>query len=154
MLSHVVYASMASGPMDDEDLAELLAQSRERNALNDITGMLLYKDSRFIQLLEGHEEHVQKIFDSIRRDDRHYDVQLLWLRYAQFREFPDWTMGFQNVDKLDRGLDHLLPHKLELESLPGYTPFLDRDFRYENFLENSTDVHAMLLSFKDSPASI
>ena len=142
MLSHVVYASTASGPMDDEDLAELLAQSRERNALNDITGMLLYKDSRFIQLLEGHEEHVQKIFDSIRRDDRHYDVQLLWLRYAQFREFPDWTMGFQNVDKL------------ELESLPGYTPFLDRDFRYENFLENSTDVHAMLLSFKDSPTSI
>ena len=142
MLSHVVYVSTASEPMDDEDLAELLAQSRERNARNDITGMLLYKDSRFIQLLEGHEENVQKIFDSIRRDDRHYDVQLLWLRYAQFREFPDWTMGFQNVDKL------------KLESLPGYTPFLDRDFRYENFLENSTDVHAMLLSFKDSPASI
>ena len=142
MLSHVVYVSTASEPMDDEDLAELLAQSRERNARNDITGMLLYKDSRFIQSLEGHEEHVQKIFDSIRRDDRHYDVQLLWLRYAQFREFPDWTMGFQNVDKL------------KLESLPGYTPFLDRDFRYENFLENSTDVHAMLLSFKDSPASI
>ena len=54
MLSHVVYVSTASEPMDDEDLAELLAQSRERNARNDITGMLLYKDSRFIQLLEGH----------------------------------------------------------------------------------------------------
>ena len=142
MLSQLVYVSAASEPMDEEELAELLAQSRERNARNDITGMLLYKDNRFIQLLEGHEEQVQKVYDSIRRDDRHHDLQLLWFRYAQFREFPDWTMGFQNIDES------------ALESLPGYTPFLDRDFRYENFLENSTDVHAMLLSFKDNPASI
>ena len=142
MLSHLVYVSTSSEPMDDEELATLLAQSRERNERNDITGMLLYKDRRFIQLLEGHEEQVQEIFDSIKRDDRHHDVQLLWFRYAQFREFPDWTMGFQNIDDL------------ALESLPGFTPFLDRDFRYENFLENSTDVHAMLLSFKDNPASM
>ena len=142
MLSQLVYVSAASEPMDEEELAELLAQSRERNARNDITGMLLYKDNRFIQLLEGHEEQVQKVYDSIRRDDRHHDLQLLWFRYAQFREFPDWTMGFRNIDES------------ALESLPGYTPFLDRDFRYENFLENSTDVHAMLLAFKDNPASI
>ena len=142
MLSHLVYVSTASEPMSDADLAELLAQSRERNGRNDITGMLLYKDDRYIQLLEGHEAQVQKIFDSIRRDDRHHDVQLLWFRYAQFRDFPDWSMGFQNVDALAH------------ESLSGFTPFLDRDFRYENFLEDSTDVHAMLLAFKENPASI
>jgi len=141
MLSHLVYVSKASEPMSDEDLAALLEQARTRNARNDVTGMLLYKDGRFIQLLEGHEEHVQKIFDSIQRDERHYDVQLLWFRYVQYREFPDWTMGFQNVDQLD-------PATLE-----GYTPFLDRDIRYENFLENSTDVHAMLLAFRDDPAA-
>lgn len=140
MLSHLVYVSTASEPMNEPDLAALLAQARERNERNDITGMLLYKDRRFIQLLEGHEEHVKKIFDSIKRDDRHHDVQLLWFRYAQYREFPDWTMGFQNIDQIDPS------------TLKGFTPFLDRDFRYENFLENSTDVHAMLLSFKENPS--
>ena len=142
MLFHLVYVSTASAPMDDRELAALLEQARDRNARNNITGMLLFKDGRFIQLLEGQEEDVQRIFDSVRRDERHHGVRVLWSRYAQYREFPDWTMGFQNVDEMDPA------------TLKGFTPFLDRDFRYENFLENSTDVHAMLLSFKDSPASI
>lgn len=142
MLCHLVYVSTATHPMGDQDLADLLAQSRERNERNDVTGMLLYKDRRFIQLLEGHEESVQKIFDSIRKDERHTDVELLWLRYVQYRDFPDWTMGFRNVDNLDP------------ETLRGYSPFLDRDFRYENFLEDSTEVHQMLLSFRADPAAV
>lgn len=141
MLSHLVYVSTACGPLCDEDLARLLEQSRERNKRNGITGMLLFKDGRFIQLLEGQEENVQKVYCSIARDERHHSVQLLWSRYVQYREFPDWTMGFQNVDDLD------------LSALEGYTPFLKRDFRYENFLENSTDVHAMLLAFREDPAT-
>ncbi len=139
MLCHLVYVSKASHPMRDQDLTELLEQSRERNARNDVTGMLLYKDRRFIQLLEGHEDNLQKIFASIRSDERHCDVELLWLRYVQFRDFPDWTMGFKNVDDIDPA------------TLPGYTPFLERDFRYENFLENSTEVHQMLLAFRQDP---
>lgn len=142
MLSHLVYVSTACEPIGDEKLAELLAQARAHNERKSITGMLLYKDERFIQLLEGHEDDVQEIFGKIKRDDRHYDVQLMWFRYAQYREFPDWTMGFQNLDDLDSS------------TLKGFTPFLDRDFRYENFIENSTDVHAMLLAFRDNPATL
>lgn len=141
MLSHLVYVSTAREPMREPDLARLLELARERNKRYGITGMLLYKNGRFIQLLEGQEENVQKIFRSIARDERHYDVQLLWSRYAQYREFPDWTMGFQNIDELDPSI------------LKAYTPFLDRDFRYEKFLENSTDVHAMLLAFKENPGT-
>lgn len=139
MLFHLVYVSKAAEPMREDELAALLEQSRERNARNGITGMLLFKDRRFIQLLEGQEEDVQKIFESIRRDERHYAVEVLWSRYAQYRDFPDWTMGFQNIDEMDPA------------TLKGFTPFLDRDFRYENFLENSTDVHAMLRAFRDNP---
>lgn len=139
MLSHLVYVSTAAEPMNEQDLSALLETSREMNSRSDITGMLLYKNGRFIQLLEGHEGEVKKVFDRIRRDERHFDVELLWFRYAQYREFPDWTMGFQNLDELDTS------------TLKGYTPFLDRDFRYENFLENSTDVHAMLLAFRENP---
>lgn len=139
MLCHLVYVSVATSPMRDQDLAKLLEQARERNERHRITGMLLYKNRRFMQLLEGEEEDVNLIFESIRRDARHANLELLWHRYIQFRDFPDWTMGFRNVDELD------------VSSLPGYTPFLDRDLRYEDFLENSTEVHAMLLTFRDDP---
>ncbi len=50
-------------------------------------------------------------------------------------------MGFVNVE------DH------DVSKLIGYTSFLERDLCYENFCENSTDAHAMLLAFKDNPAA-
>ena len=142
MLCHLVYRSTAAVPMRDADLAELLAHARTKNETQDITGMLLYKDRRFIQLLEGHEESVLETFERIRRDDRHQDVELLWLRYAQYRDFPDWTMGFQNGDEIDPTV------------LPGFTPFLEEDSRYEHFIENSTEVHEMLRAFREDPASV
>ena len=80
MLSHLVYVSTACEPIGDEELAELLEQTRAQNERQSITGMLLYKDGRFIRLLEGQEDDVQDIFEKIRRDERHYNVQLLWLR--------------------------------------------------------------------------
>ena len=137
MLCHLVYLSTVSQPMRDTDLAQLLEEARARNKELDVTGMLLYKGRHFIQLLEGHAEDVKTVFESIKRDERHHSVELLWHRYVQFRDFPDWTMGFQNMDELDPS------------TLPGWTPFLDKDSRYEDFLENSTEVHQMLLAFKD-----
>ncbi len=128
--------------MRDQDLAELLVQARSRNERNAVTGMLLYKDGRFIQLLEGHEEKVQQSFERIRQDERHTAVELLWLRYAQYRDFPDWTMGFVNADELDPA------------TLKGYSAFLERDLRYEEFIENSTEVHEMLKAFKEDPLSL
>ena len=128
--------------MRDQDLAELLAQARANNERKAITGMLLYKDGRFIQLLEGHEEQVQASFDRIRKDDRHTAVELLWLRYAQYRDFPDWTMGFINADEVDP------------DTLTGYSPFLERDLRYEKFIQNSTEVHEMLQAFKENPGGL
>lgn len=139
MLCHLVYVSVAQEPMRGKELQEILQQARERNERNRITGMLLFKNRRFMQLLEGDEENVMKIFRSIEKDERHRNVELLWLQYVQFRDFPDWTMGFRNVDEMD------------VSTLPGYTPFLDQDFCYENFFENSTEVHQMLLAFRESP---
>ena len=128
--------------MRDQDLAELLSEARKNNKQKSITGMLLYKDGRFLQLLEGHEKQVQVSFDHIRKDDRHTAVELLWLRYVQYREFPDWTMGFLNADELDPS------------TLKGYSSFLERDLRYEKFIQNSTEVHEMLQTFKDDPLSL
>ncbi len=128
--------------MRDQDLADLLVQARANNERKGITGMLLYKDGRFIQLLEGHEEQVQDSFERIRRDDRHTAVELLWLRYAQYRDFPDWTMGFVNADELDPS------------TLKGFSSFLERDLRYEKFIQNSTEVHEMLQAFKEDPGNL
>ena len=128
--------------MRDMDLADLLTRAREKNEHNSVTGMLLYKDGRFIQLLEGHEEQVRESFERICKDERHTAVEMLWHRYVQYRDFPDWTMGFVNADEMDPS------------TLKGYSTFLERDLRYEKFIQNSTEVHEMLLAFKDDPSSL
>lgn len=139
MLFHLIYVSTAVVPMSDEDLVQLLIQSRTRNARNRITGMLLYKDGHFMQVLEGDEADVMKIFADIENDTRHKSVDVLRTEYIQHRDFPDWTMGFRHVDKIG------------LSTMPGFTRFLEHDFKSEYFSEDSVEAHAMLLAFKETP---
>ena len=138
MLFHLIYVSTAVAPMSDDDLMSLLRQSRARNERHRITGMLLYRGGHFMQVLEGEEASVMSIFNDIERDRRHKNVDVLRAEYIQHREFPDWTMGFHNIDELDPA------------TVPGFTRFLEHDFKSAYFAENSVEAHAMLLAFKEN----
>ena len=139
MLFHLIYVSTAVVSMNDSDLVNLLRQCRASNERHQITGMLLYKNGHFMQVLEGEEAKVIEVFSDVEKDMRHKSVDILRAEYIQHRDFPDWTMGFMNINNLD-------PSKT-----PGFTRFLELDFRSEYFAENSVEAHAMLLAFKDSP---
>jgi hypothetical protein len=51
MLS-LVYASSAKQLFSEEDLTALLQQSRDNNTRLGLSGLLLYKDGNFMQVLE------------------------------------------------------------------------------------------------------
>jgi len=139
MLFHLIYVSTEVAPMTDEDLVELLRQARATNEKHQLTGMLLYKNSHFMQVLEGDESSVMEIFEKIIEDRRHKNIDTLRAEYISHRSFPDWTMGFRNIDTLGPA------------ALPGYTRFLESDFRSGFFSEDSIEAHAMLVAFKDNP---
>ena len=69
MLS-LIYSSVATRSLDDDDLAGLLAQSRRANAENDITGVLLFRNGYFLQLLEGPDQAVRAKMATIKHDGR------------------------------------------------------------------------------------
>ena len=122
--------------MSDAELVDLLLQARTRNQQLRLTGMLLYKDQNFMQVLEGKEANVMRVFASIEVDKRHKSVDTLRAEYIPHRNFPDWTMGFANVNDLDPA------------TMPGFSRFMERNFRSEYFTEDSIEAHAMLLAFK------
>lgn len=93
----VLYSSNATHPFDDRELGDLLAQSRASNSRNDLTGMLLYRRGRFVQILEGPERTVRDLIETIRADERHTDVRVLIEEPITARAFADWTMGYQSV---------------------------------------------------------
>ena len=95
MLRCLVYLSTARALFSDSELMELLKISQVRNAPAGITGLLLYSNGNFIQLLEGDGEAVQTLYARITRDPRHHNCIQLFDRAAETRLFPDWSMGFR-----------------------------------------------------------
>jgi len=93
----VVYSSTATEPFSDEALGDLLQQCRDANAERDITGMLLYRNGRFIQILEGPEQAVRETMGKIERDPRHDHLRVLIDEFIEERNFAEWTMGFEPI---------------------------------------------------------
>src|SRR5687767_6279847 len=98
---HLVYVSSAINLFNSDELKDLLEISRRNNSALDITGMLLYRDGNFIQALEGDEQAVRALFEKISRDPRHKGIVTLVQGETPEREFPDWSMGFRNLNDPD-----------------------------------------------------
>ena len=133
---HTIYVSSAVEPMSNEDLKKLLHTCRINNERNRITGMLLYKRGHFMQVIEGDEESVSKLMKIIETDVRHKNIDILRSGYIQSRDFPNWSMGFQNLES------NTAP------KIPGGTKFLENNFTPEYFAEHASEAHALLLAFK------
>lgn len=118
---HLIYISSATKAFSEEELFNLLEKSRERNKKQDITGMLIYKDGAFLQVLEGEEKDVDEIYQSVLNDDRNTANYLIERIKIRERNFPNWSMGFkdltsQNIDELD-GYSELMNKELTSDEI-------------------------------------
>ena len=107
MLS-IVYTSVARVRPSDGDLATLLMNSRANNRRLGLSGYLMHKEGRFVQVLEGPADVVQARYDVIAADPRHSDVTVLLREPIDERRFADWSMGYRpTTDE-------------QAEAIPGY----------------------------------
>lgn len=97
ILTSVVYASRATGRFHDAELAMLLAASRIKNEARAVTGLLLHRDGRFMQVLEGPDAAVRRVLAIIAADPRHTDVEVLDEERIAERRFGSWAMGYRSV---------------------------------------------------------
>ena len=102
MIFTTAYTSDMVRPMSDTELVDLLVDSRARNADRGVTGLLLYRAGRVMQMLEGDADVVRALYDRIRGDVRHQHVTNVWTGNAVERRFPSWTMGFEDLEQQDR----------------------------------------------------
>jgi hypothetical protein len=75
------------------DLDDILRVARKNNAALGITGMLLFVNPSFLQVLEGSQAHTDQMFERIRADRRHARTVLLLREPIEQRSFSDWTIG-------------------------------------------------------------
>jgi hypothetical protein len=123
--------------MGEDEIMEILRVSRQNNERRDITGMLLYRDGNFLQVLEGPTAPVDELIARIKQDVRHHGVILMSRRSIQQRQFSEWTMAFRDVSKGCMTED-------------GYSPFLEPDSEEEGAAEGSQLIYRLLRRFKNN----
>ena len=133
---YVIYVSSAVQLMDDEALLSLLQQSRKKNAELGITGMLLYKEGNFMQLLEGEEKVVLDLYETIKKDSRHKDLITIITDDIADRSFEDWSMGFQNMDKIS--------------ALPNYNDYIEENLNFRAFQADALKAHRFMVFFNEA----
>ena len=133
-----IYVSSAVTPFMQSELTDLLEKSRLNNAALDISGMLLYKDGNFMQVLEGDEGAVRTLYRKIARDPRHRGLLALLQGTLAERQFPDWSMGFRDLKAAD------------VLGVPGYDEFLNTPLTDARFSSDPTQCQKLLNTFKRS----
>ena len=135
-LFHLGYVSTETGDLGSSGMVELLKEARLTNTSRNITGLLLHRDRSFYQVLEGSEDVVRQTFEGIEKDERHTAIDVLFEGAVEEREFPDWQMGFLNLDGVD------------IAALRGYSDFLTREDNARDFLENLSRGKRLALMFR------
>jgi hypothetical protein len=116
LIYNVVYCSRATAGVDEAAVQHLLVSARRANAVNGITGLLVFGCGIFFQWLEGPRSSVLALLALLRTDRRHEDIVLLdESEEARERLFPDWDMeqvtGEHIRDVLQDALDQATdPH--------------------------------------------
>ena len=97
MIYQLVYVSKARVALDTEALDEILSSARENNGKNDITGMLLFHEGSFIQVLEGEKDKVLALYEKISADPRHENTNVVLRTEVEERAFSQWSMGYMRT---------------------------------------------------------
>ena len=94
---HLIYASVETQAFSSAQLTELLQKARVKNEDLYLTGMLLYSDGNFFQVLEGEPDSVDGMYKKLHLDKRHQQLTMIVREPIAKRYFADWSMGFSSI---------------------------------------------------------
>ena len=90
----LIYSSEAAPGLAATELEVMLAESRIRNRAHGITGVLVFVDGAFLQILEGEKNDVLDLMERIEQDPRHRGVKVFLEAETDGRAFASWSMAY------------------------------------------------------------
>lgn len=110
-----LYSSILSKDQDPKVIQDILIKARHYNSLNNITGILLFRNGEFLQLLEGDQFDVYFTFKKIRDDKRHNKIKILHESPIEQRLFTGWSMAYKDektsIDFMNQEIKSLVDSK-------------------------------------------
>jgi len=133
-LHEIVYVSLACEDMTPVQLDKLLAKCRAWNEKSGVTGVLVYRQREFLQLLEGEADEVLGLYSRIEDDQRHQQIHKLWDGPIAERSFGNWSMAF-----VDQALITAMPHAVHPSRIDQGLANTVKDSTGKKFLLNVRD---------------
>ncbi|MGZ6793913.1 MAG: BLUF domain-containing protein [Mycobacteriales bacterium] len=93
----IVYVSDAVRPMSQEDLDGVLSAARAFNAGRGISGLLVYAQQSFLQVIEGDAESIELAYSRAAASHLHRNLRRTDVHVSGGRRFPQWSMGFDRA---------------------------------------------------------
>ena len=135
----LIYTSVAEKDMSKEDILEILTCARINNEVHGITGMLIYSNREFVQLIEGEKDKIKALYDNIKADNRHTSVKVFHEGYIQSRSFAGWSMSFRELTDQD-----------DLSEIPGFEAWGSVEHLLIKGLNNSSTGKELFLYLRKS----
>lgn len=138
-LHHLIYMSESTQEMNPTEIDSLIKLARFNNFTHGVTGLLLYGEQKFIQILEGQQDNVAFIFEKILMDKRHHSIKVVANTAIEKRMFTNWNMGlilFAEHPNLIEQLSQQSANDIQFTSLSHYNAsYVVQSFSHENFMQ-------------------
>lgn len=109
-LYRLIYVSQAISGLEYPDFIEILQKSEFNNTQVGITGMLVFGDSMFLQVLEGSRRLVSQTYNRILLDKRHVNAELIDFSEIDHRNFAVWSMKLVQLNNQPEVRDIILKY--------------------------------------------
>lgn len=140
MIRTIVYISNSVNLIEENTLNELFFQTMLNNTLNDITGVLIYKEGTFIQILEGNVPTLNNLFKKIETDVRHNNITKILDRmngkrlFGKFHTALSSRSNARQLDNLETFLTDRADSSHSSTLLGLLNPFLNKSNNSMNVL--------------------
>jgi hypothetical protein len=98
LLTSVTYTSLARLDPDSTDVEEIHATARAQNERDDVTGLMVFNGTHFLQIVEGAEGAIDALIERVRKDPRHAGFEIRDRQKVAARSFPGWPLELVRVN--------------------------------------------------------
>jgi len=136
-LYRLIYVSQAISGLEYPDFIQILQRSEFNNKKVGITGMLVFGDSMFLQVLEGSRRLVSQTYNRILLDKRHVNAELIDFSEIDHRSFSVWSMKLVQLNNQPEVRDIILKYS----SSDMFSPISMTGQQSLDFLREITELY-------------
>ena len=115
-----------------------MEQCQTNNRKLGLTGLLIFGNGTFLQVIEGEDHIVDALMEKISKDQRHTNFQILATFPIEERHYSDWSMGFEKLTAQT------------ISEVPNLKNFTLSDFNPEYLSSNESVIESLLERHRSS----